>query len=841
VSPAFLFPRGAPRPPRRRGGRQCRAMGGKRKRGGGGKGKGKGRDGGDANAAENAGGEEGRVGKRAKAEMQDYWKEEPGSYTQENAGFEAFYKRQGVCPETEWSALLESLRSGLPAAIRINGMRLGARALKERLAEMSRVCSVDPEREVYAPGQLQWYQHGLAWHWKALERKTIKKDARHMKLKDYLAERERRGLITRQEVVSMLPPLFLEVEPHHLVLDMCAAPGSKTTQILEMMHWANAAEKKPPPSGLVMANELQWKRANMLAHQVGRLGSPAAAVTNMDAHFFPDLWVDGEPFQFDRILCDVPCTGDGTMRKTPYIWKSWTYRDALAIHIRQLGILFRGLELLKVGGRLVYSTCSLNPLEDEAVVAAALLRHGDSIALCPRPASLEGVRAATCLERWVVPSPADPNVFFESYEDVPKEHRMGKLRLLPSMFPPVAGEANDAIRASVRDHCCRLLPHLMDTGGFFVAAFEKRAPLKLSAKAKRMAKHSASVGAPGAPGPAEAADEPVTADGGAAGGEVASEVVDALEEADDGAAGPAPVASSDAAAAGEALKVDGDAVAAEATGPASGEKRSAPGPQAPQKLRRITKDYTEVGEALEDEWEEVKSFYGFDTSLSKRLFARGNVQRQIYLQSEGAQRLLRSECRLPTRMVLSGVLALSRSGNCHVRACQWQLEQEGIAALCQLSLRRRLSLRGPLLKRLLTEREISLVEVRAAAAAGHVRGLDAVADPTGAAGDLVPGSVALELLLDEGSSELPPVFAVAARISDEALEIAASNVEAASLLEDLSGQPSVDDILGAAAPLPAAAEDKKADEAECDAECDAGGDADGDAPAVKAAGEDATT
>merc|ERR1711970_710452 len=92
------------------------------------------------------------------------------------------------------------------------------------------------------------------------------------------------------------------------------------------------------------------------------------------------------------------------MRKTPYIWKSWTLKDGMSLHIRQLGILYRGLDLLKVGGRLVYSTCSLNPMEDEAVIAAALHRHGDAIALVPPP-ELAGFKAARCLDHWEVPNP----------------------------------------------------------------------------------------------------------------------------------------------------------------------------------------------------------------------------------------------------------------------------------------------------------------------------------------------------------------------------------------------------------------------------------------------------
>jgi 16S rRNA C967 or C1407 C5-methylase (RsmB/RsmF family) len=77
-------------------------------------------------------------------------------------------------------------------------------------------------------------------------------------------------------------------------------------------------------------------------------------------------------YRFDRILCDVPCTGDGTFRKCPHLWRTFRPRTAVEIHALQLRIATSGLLLLKPGGRLVYSTCSLNPIEDEAVVSALL-------------------------------------------------------------------------------------------------------------------------------------------------------------------------------------------------------------------------------------------------------------------------------------------------------------------------------------------------------------------------------------------------------------------------------------------------------------------------------------
>ena len=168
----------------------------------------------------------------------------------------------------------------------------------------------------------------------------------------------------------MIPPLVLQVGPEHKVLDMCAAPGSKTSQLLEMLH-ADELTSGRAPTGMIVANDSDLKRAFMLVHQCKRIGSPSLLVICHQAQLFPDMAkrqlrpevaaagaadIAGTG-TYDRILCDVPCTGDGTMRKAPEIWRNWTPRSGQALHPLQLQILVRGAYLLRVGGMMVYSTC----------------------------------------------------------------------------------------------------------------------------------------------------------------------------------------------------------------------------------------------------------------------------------------------------------------------------------------------------------------------------------------------------------------------------------------------------------------------------------------------------
>ena len=96
--------------------------------------------------------------------------------------------------------------------------------------------------------------------------------------------------------------------------------------------------------------------------------------------------------KFDRIVCDVPCSSDAAIRKIPQKWGQWSTKESQALHPLQIQILKRGIELLKVGGKLTYSTCSLNPVENEAVVAAVLKEFPGKIRLVKSDSLFEGFR-----------------------------------------------------------------------------------------------------------------------------------------------------------------------------------------------------------------------------------------------------------------------------------------------------------------------------------------------------------------------------------------------------------------------------------------------------------------
>ena len=207
----------------------------------------------------------------------------------------------------------------------------------------------------------------------------------------------------------MIPPLVLQPQPGETVLDLCSAPGSKTTQISQQMD----------NRGIVIANEPSLSRITPLRSNCERLGAINVAITRYDGRRFPNQL-------FDRILVDVPCSGEGRARKDLGICGRSSLKRSLGLQALQKGLLKRAINLVKPGGVVVYSTCTYAPEENEIVVESVLDEaHLDKI-------SIPGLVDSPGITKW---------------NGV--EH------------------SNDLLL------CARYYPHYNDTGGFFVAKLIK--------------------------------------------------------------------------------------------------------------------------------------------------------------------------------------------------------------------------------------------------------------------------------------------------------------------------------------------------------------------------------
>lgn len=320
----------------------------------------------------------------------------------------------------------------------------------------------------------------------------------------------------------MIPPLLMDIKPGMTVLDMCAAPGSKAAQLLEMVHNGEEARVraalrkyakedgrkeddviKPKEeadeeelaldpkdygraTGLLIANDADYKRSHMLIHQLKRLSSPNLIVTNHDATMFPSIKLpatDGKGqnkyLKFDRILADVPCSGDGTCRKNPNLWADWTGGNALGLHSTQVKILLRALQMLKVGGRVVYSTCSMNPSENEAIIATAIDRCGglDKVELIDCSAELPLLKRRPGLKTWqIMDKPGTMWSNWAEVQDYVEANGEGNAtkHIVEGMFPPT----HEDLKQIPLERCMRVYPFLQDTGGFFIAVLEKKSEIK---------------------------------------------------------------------------------------------------------------------------------------------------------------------------------------------------------------------------------------------------------------------------------------------------------------------------------------------------------------------------
>jgi NOL1/NOP2/sun family putative RNA methylase len=219
------------------------------------------------------------------------------------------------------------------------------------------------------------------------------------------------GLLYVQEAVQTLPVIALDPRPGDAVLDLCAAPGGKSTHIAARMGG----------DGPLVLNEPNGRRQQALLANVNRLGVLNATITGYRGEQFPLRT------RFDRVLVDAPCSAEGTLRKEPSLRAGAPKRTIVRLARLQKRLIVRAYDLLRPGGVLVYSTCTLAPEENESVVAHLLRARPARLT----PLSLPGETAAG-LASW-------------GEETYPAEVRL----------------------------CARVYPHQFDSGGGFVARFER--------------------------------------------------------------------------------------------------------------------------------------------------------------------------------------------------------------------------------------------------------------------------------------------------------------------------------------------------------------------------------
>lgn len=388
------------------------------------------------------------------------------------AQFDVYYRLQQIVPRHDWKQFSDSLHLPLPVTFRYTADADAAfRSAGEEYLQRWESNGWGTRRLGAVDGwQLHMDKHELRAGVAGSEQAEVR---------EWLVRGTDRGLLVRQEVASMLPACLLNVQPGERVLDMCAAPGSKTTQLIERL-----GPQLPGTcgGGVVVANDADTTRCHTLIHRTARLGLRTAAlvVTQHRAQCMPSWPAGGPSAGFDKIVCDVPCTGDGTSRKHPEVFHRWEVANGLRQHGLQLRIALRGVALLRVGGTMCYSTCSLNPIENEAVVAEVLQRCGGAVEIVPGADSVAcelAQAAAPGMPSWrVLDFGLRPHESATALQTAAGLSPGEAALYLPSMWPP-----HDPAIAAQLGLCVRLLPHASETGGFFAAVLRKVRPLTRTA------------------------------------------------------------------------------------------------------------------------------------------------------------------------------------------------------------------------------------------------------------------------------------------------------------------------------------------------------------------------
>jgi len=248
-------------------------------------------------------------------------------------------RMEKILGEVEFERYKKSLETQLPNSIRCNTLKITPEILKERLQkkgwEIERPFKEFPEifivKNELEPGELgRALEHLLGYY--------------------YI-----------QEISSMMPIIVLKPKPNELVLDLCASPGSKTTQ--------TASEMKN--TGTIIANDVSISRLKILSSNLEKCGVTNTIITRKDAL---DLCkkLKQEGFEFDKILLDAPCSGEGTLKSSPKTALMWNINTIKYLSKIQKRMIIESFNILKIGGEMIYSTCTHAPEENEEIIEFAL-------------------------------------------------------------------------------------------------------------------------------------------------------------------------------------------------------------------------------------------------------------------------------------------------------------------------------------------------------------------------------------------------------------------------------------------------------------------------------------
>ncbi len=268
---------------------------------------------------------------------------------------EKFLERMRKLLGDELEAFVEICEKYLPTTIRVNTLKISRRELVERLSKR------------YKLRELKWYEDGFIVENGFSLGNTVEHAL---------------GYFYVQEAASMLPPLILEPKENELVLDLCAAPGSKTTQIAQLMR----------NTGLIIANDVRIDRIKALTTNLQRCGVSNCVVTMMNGNAFRNV-----NLEFDKVLVDAPCSAEGAIRKNYEILRMWNLRMIKGLSKLQKRLIETGFLKLKEGGRLVYSTCTLAPEENEEVVDYLLRKYENAKV---EEIRLRGLKLREGVEEW---------------------------------------------------------------------------------------------------------------------------------------------------------------------------------------------------------------------------------------------------------------------------------------------------------------------------------------------------------------------------------------------------------------------------------------------------------